>query len=449
MNKNITCRQCSNEFEGHHQRIYCDECNRQRQLEHERKRTKKRSLKKRKELDDNFLSLNPTGLQLLPKKFNEISNIKYQNYHNHFRMSWYDILKRYDKHEELKITLMDEYKQFYKDTGWQGFELFYKYMEISQELLEEFDLDEFRDYIGVKYNRITDEELHKNFLDVAYKLGKLPTSFKEFERTSEIDINTYRRRFNIKNNTIENIVKLYITNSEIIEEYLKDKKYNDRLSEEYRKKRIKECNSRNEQEIIETGREAVEIYLSEYGKLPTSRDFQDLTNGIGTGIIKQKFNMGYREFINYLGYSSKDYKYKTGKSTEKIVLDSVAKLLNNDYINQKTFEWLKGTKGWLLRCDGYFKDYNLVVEFDGRQHFEPVDFGGKGEEFALEQFKEIQINDHIKNSLIPQHGIKLLRIAYDEPYQDIDYLKYRLIEIGINVINCCIVSQSIINKLAS
>ena len=94
MERESKCKQCGTVFTGHHQKIYCDECLAIRAKEYDRKRSKKRSEKKRLDLDNNFRTLNPQGLNLLPKNFNLISKYKYQNYHNHFRMTWCDILKK-------------------------------------------------------------------------------------------------------------------------------------------------------------------------------------------------------------------------------------------------------------------------------------------------------------------------------------------------------------------
>ena len=49
----------------------------------------------------------------------------------------------------------------------------------------------------------------------------------------------------------------------------------------------------------------------------------------------------------------------------------------------------------LLPFDFYFADYNLCIEFDGRQHFEIVRaFDGE------EGFKRTQVNDAIKKSVV-------------------------------------------------
>lgn len=70
----------------------------------------------------------------------------------------------------------------------------------------------------------------------------------------------------------------------------------------------------------------------------------------------------------------------------------------------------------LLRFDfAIFNDFNelkFLIEYDGEQHFFPVDFAGKGEEWAEEQFKETQKRDSIKNDYCNDNGITLYRIPY-------------------------------------
>ena len=61
----------------------------------------------------------------------------------------------------------------------------------------------------------------------------------------------------------------------------------------------------------------------------------------------------------------------------------------------------------VLSFDFYLPDYNLCIEYDGRQHFEIVEiFGG------LEGFIDTKIRDTIKNEYCKNNNIELLRIPY-------------------------------------
>lgn len=62
-----------------------------------------------------------------------------------------------------------------------------------------------------------------------------------------------------------------------------------------------------------------------------------------------------------------------------------------------------------LRCDFYIISLNLVVEYDGIQHDEPVyHFGGE------EEFEKTLERDKIKNNYCLERGLNLLRIKYHQ-----------------------------------
>lgn len=71
-----------------------------------------------------------------------------------------------------------------------------------------------------------------------------------------------------------------------------------------------------------------------------------------------------------------------------------------------------------LYFDFYLPNYNACIEYDGIQHFEPVDFAGRGEEWANEQFKYIILRDNIKNNYCKNNGIQLCRIKYTQDIKE-------------------------------
>jgi hypothetical protein len=85
---------------------------------------------------------------------------------------------------------------------------------------------------------------------------------------------------------------------------------------------------------------------------------------------------------------------------------------NIDYITQKRFADCKDLH--TLPFDFYLPTRNMCIEYDGQQHFEPVDFAGKGEKWALERFIITQCHDQIKNKYCAHNKILLLRIPYFE-----------------------------------
>jgi len=77
------------------------------------------------------------------------------------------------------------------------------------------------------------------------------------------------------------------------------------------------------------------------------------------------------------------------------------------YIRQYGFETCRYINK--LSFDFYLPELNTCIEFDGIQHFKPInDFGGKKE------FKIIQERDKCKNKWCIENNINLIRIKYDQ-----------------------------------
>lgn len=88
-------------------------------------------------------------------------------------------------------------------------------------------------------------------------------------------------------------------------------------------------------------------------------------------------------------------------------------LLKNNikYYNQKTFNDCKHKRK--LEFDFYLPEYNMCIEYDGKQHFEPIEyFGG---DVILETQKKI---DKIKNEYCKNNDINIIRIKYNENIED-------------------------------
>ena len=59
-------------------------------------------------------------------------------------------------------------------------------------------------------------------------------------------------------------------------------------------------------------------------------------------------------------------------------------------------------------------DYNTCIEYNGEQHYIPVDFAGKGKEWAENKLKNTQNVDNIKSRYCKDNNIKLIIIPYFE-----------------------------------
>ena len=70
--------------------------------------------------------------------------------------------------------------------------------------------------------------------------------------------------------------------------------------------------------------------------------------------------------------------------------------------------------GSKYRYDFYLPDYNTLIEYDGEQHYIPVNFGNWDDEELQKHFETTQEHDKIKNEYCKKHNINLLRIPYWE-----------------------------------
>jgi hypothetical protein len=70
-----------------------------------------------------------------------------------------------------------------------------------------------------------------------------------------------------------------------------------------------------------------------------------------------------------------------------------------------------------LEFDFYIPSINTAIEFQGEQHYWPIDFGGKGEDWARQQFEDGQERDAIKREYCAKKHINLVEIRYDQFYE--------------------------------
>lgn len=81
-----------------------------------------------------------------------------------------------------------------------------------------------------------------------------------------------------------------------------------------------------------------------------------------------------------------------------------------------------------LSYDFYLPDYNLLIECNGRQHYEPVQFNGKTIEEAKEDFEIQKRHDKLKEEYARNNKINLLIISYKEIDDTEKILNEKLLE---------------------
>lgn len=108
-----------------------------------------------------------------------------------------------------------------------------------------------------------------------------------------------------------------------------------------------------------------------------------------------------------------------GEIKIKTILDNLnIKYIQQYRINKKTYN------NGISTLDFYIKDINIAIEYDGKQHFEPIKHWG-----GIKKFKEQKEVDSFKNQYCIDNDIKLIRIPYFD-YNDMDekYIKKLLFE---------------------
>lgn len=105
--------------------------------------------------------------------------------------------------------------------------------------------------------------------------------------------------------------------------------------------------------------------------------------------------------------------YYQGKRVSKGEKKIIDYLFSNNitFEVQKTFDDCRGRNNRVpLRFDFFLPEYNILLEYDGEHHYDPVNKGWR----AKYTHERTKINDEIKDNYIRAKGLGLLRIPYWE-----------------------------------
>ncbi len=86
-----------------------------------------------------------------------------------------------------------------------------------------------------------------------------------------------------------------------------------------------------------------------------------------------------------------------------------------------------------LKFDAYDLDNNIAYEYQGEQHYYPVNFGGLDDETADKNFKVGQIRDNIKREYCEKNEIPLIEIPYWEYDNMEDFLINKWKELNLKI----------------
>jgi hypothetical protein len=95
-------------------------------------------------------------------------------------------------------------------------------------------------------------------------------------------------------------------------------------------------------------------------------------------------------------------------------------ILNVKYVSQFSPLFLKNGKGQQT-VDFHLPDYDIAIECQGKQHFKPVDFAGKGTEWANELFEINKKRDYNKLEKCISNNIKMIYVIDNEKYFESQY----------------------------
>ncbi|GEO65703.1 hypothetical protein [Levilactobacillus spicheri] len=163
---------------------------------------------------------------------------------------------------------------------------------------------------------------------------------------------------------------------------------------------------------IEYSQDIKQLYGNEYTLLS---DYMKATIK-----VKVRHNKcGYTWLVNAFTFRKGHGCPKCKRSTGEKAIEEF--LINNNirYEAQKRFNDCRNKSQ--LPFD-FFIANKFLVEFDGQQHYKPIDFFG-GES----AFNKRKVNDEIKNKWAADNGIPLIRISFDE-YKRINEIMSKLIE---------------------
>lgn len=124
---------------------------------------------------------------------------------------------------------------------------------------------------------------------------------------------------------------------------------------------------------------------------------------------EQEFNTLNHNFL--LQFDSYPYinSHKKWKN-EYLLYQICKKLYGRQVVYQYRPEFLKTTKGQ-LSYDLYLSKYRIAIEYQGEQHFKPIDyFGGQ------EAFDDLVRRDRLKKELSIANDVKLVEIKFDENF---------------------------------
>ena len=148
--------------------------------------------------------------------------------------------------------------------------------------------------------------------------------------------------------------------------------------------------------------EYIREYIESFGFKLLSTEYENCK----TKLLIQCKN-GHNFFITWNDFQQGRRCPKCNISKGEKEIENILNKYNIQFISQYRFKDCKFKQ--YLPFDFYLPQYNILIEFDGEQHYEIKDYFG-----GLDGFIDRVIRDTIKNEYCKKNNIKLIRIPYWE-----------------------------------
>jgi hypothetical protein len=103
-------------------------------------------------------------------------------------------------------------------------------------------------------------------------------------------------------------------------------------------------------------------------------------------------------------------KRKRQRSFGEYYIKQILEKYNVNYIKEKIFSNCNSLKNNPLRFDFYLNDYNILIEFQGKHHYQPVNKYYR----ARKIYEQTVRHDNIKKEFCIKHNIPLIEINYKD-----------------------------------
>ena len=178
--------------------------------------------------------------------------------------------------------------------------------------------------------------------------------------------------------------------------------------------------------------------ISKINKILTIKDYYqaELSRAVGLNYLKDN-NWIIRKIMvmcenqgivfNYNIKSRKYYKLLENKEYKRLPyferLNKLSKnesliksfLDENNIVNHREYSFKDLKYKGRLRFDFYIPKYNILIEYDGQQHYKKINYFHK----SFEDFESQRYRDSLKNDYANKHDFNLIRIKYCDDVQSI------------------------------